>query len=160
METIIWTPIKHILTYNQNFSVFSQYYHHRIRDCVYTSVNRLVWCRSTLWFCTWTCSSSHCVHSHTTNITCKHNFCNSCWIRALDSRFKKLTSRIPLHLKYIHIIFTIPTEFRDFFRMFRVEWSMNILFQAAHKTLLVFFRGTILNCSWYSFCSSHFLRWS
>lgn len=135
--------IKHILNYNSNFSRFSNTYSSRIRDCVYTSINRLNWCRSSLWTCTRTCSNSACSHTHTTNITCKHNFCNRCWVIALDSRFSKLTTRIPLHIKYIHIIFTIPQEFRDFFRMYRTSWSLNILFKAAHKTILTFFRWKI-----------------
>jgi hypothetical protein len=158
MEISTWLiHIKDILNFNDNFSVFSNRYHHLIRDCVYTSVNRLIWCKESLWFCTRICSNCDCSHIHTSPISCKHNFCNNCWIRALEKWFNHLTTWIPLHIQYIHIIFTIPQEFRDFLRMYRREWAMNVLFDAAHKTLLTFFRWHFWLHTRNCFGSSHFL---
>jgi hypothetical protein len=68
--------------------------------------------------------------------TCKSRFCNSCGKAAVERWSEKTLTEI-LDVKYKHIVFTIPEQFRIWFRKNR-KTCLNILFSSAKDAILEF----------------------
>ena len=115
MEIITWNfSLKHLI--DNHFLDFSQNSPYKIRDHIFDvfSYTRLCWTWG-LWFATFECPCCH--KQKVTNFTCWSRFCFSCSKPKSDKRISHLLSWLPQNIDYYHIFFTIPEEFRRFFRL-------------------------------------------
>lgn len=143
LETVTWPiHIKNILKYKR-FS-FVKTFSGSIRPIVFESVNKLFDCWENLWFTTYTCP--HCRKSKTVHFSCKSRFCNSCSKPQSDNWINKLLSRIPRWIGYHHVVLTIPTELRPFFKRHRA--ALKILPKTASNAITFFCKKSYNGIPW------------
>lgn len=103
-----------------------------IRPIVFKEVNKVIYCGDfsqghALYQC------SHCGSILHVPFRCKSHFCNTCGMQYVNSRAFNLSKKL-IKCKHRHLVFTIPSELRSFFRKDRS--LLNILFQATLLDLL------------------------
>ena len=103
-----------------------------IRPVVFKEVNKVISCGDF--------SQGHALYqrSHCGSILhvpfrCKSRFCNTCGMQYVNNRAFNLSKKL-IKCKHRHLVFTIPSELRSFFRKDRS--LLNILFQAVSQTIL------------------------
>ena len=96
------------------------------------NVAKMLLCRNHLGFHEYSCPK--CGSIKRVPHTCKSRFCSSCGKVAVDKWVETSLSQI-LDVEYKHLVFTLPEEFRDWFRNNR-KACLNALFIAAKDTIL------------------------
>jgi hypothetical protein len=111
----------------------------RIREHVTNCINKTMKCNTwELGYMTLKCNN--CCETKKINFTCHKNSCSRCSKVACDKWVNNIRSRLPTHLQYVHITWTLPEELRPFWLSFRSNKALSILFNKAHKIILDFFQ--------------------
>lgn len=131
-----WPKLKELLKEYMSFFLFeAEKQQIKVSDRFLESVEKSQKCRTeALWFITLACE--HCNHTKNLYLVCHNKLCTSCGKTSCVNRTTSANKRIPQHIKYIHITFTLPEELREFRLYFRDERVLNILFEAAKLTIL------------------------
>ncbi|MFH1581479.1 MAG: IS91 family transposase [Pseudomonadota bacterium] len=107
-----------------------------LRWAIVWNVAKMLLCRSG-WghreYSCWKCGTTKRVPH-----TCKSRFCSSCG-KAASERWVETSLSDILDVPYKHLVFTIPEQFRDWFRMNR-KAGLDALFLAVKDTLLTYSR--------------------
>lgn len=107
------------------------YPHLKIRDVVYSNVNRMLKCKTwDLGFTTFKCPD--CGKEKIVPHTCKSRMCSSCGNKYNKQRETSIFTKL-FKYKHRHVVFTIPEELRRFFREDRNR--LNYLFEASSITV-------------------------
>jgi len=106
-----------------------------IRPAVFHNVDKILKCQTAeLGFSVFMCPEcgliKHVYH------TCKSRFCNSCGTKYAKQRANSISSKC-INCHHRHLVFTIPSELRVFFRQDRS--FLHLLFSAASQTVLSWF---------------------
>lgn len=106
-----------------------------IRPVVFKEVNKVISCGDfsqghALYQC------PHCGSLLHVPFRCKSRFCNTCGMQYVHNRAFNLSKKL-INCKHRHLVFTIPSELRSFFRQDRS--LLNILFHAVSQTILSWF---------------------
>lgn len=103
----------------------------KIRDVVYSNVNRMLKCKTTLLgFSLFICE--HCGKEKIVLHTCKSRMCSSCGNKYNKQREASIFSKL-IKCNHRHVVFTIPKELRIFFLKDRKR--LDYLFKAASITV-------------------------
>lgn len=107
----------------------------KIRPIVFKEVNKVINCGDfsqghALYQC------PHCSSILHVPFRCKSRFCNTCGMQYVNERALNFSRKL-INCKHRHLVFTIPSELRSFFRKDRS--LLNILFHAVSQTLLSWF---------------------
>ena len=98
------------------------------------NVAKMLLCRNGLGYHEYSCPK--CGSTKRIPHTCKSRFCSSCGKVAVDRWVETSLSQI-LDVEYKHLVFTLPEEFRDWFRMNR-KVCLDAFFLAVKDTLLIY----------------------
>jgi len=107
----------------------------KLRPAIIKNVEKVIHCGDpalgyALYFC------SDCGKVKHVPFRCKSRFCNTCGATYVSERAKNISCKL-INCNHRHLVFTIPTELRKFFRKDRS--LLNILFKASSQTLLAWF---------------------
>lgn len=69
---------------------------------------------------------------------CKSRFCNTCGASYVSNRAQNISTKL-INCKHRHLVFTIPSELRKFFRLDRS--LLHVLFKASSQTLFAWFHN-------------------
>jgi len=106
-----------------------------IRNVVHKNVDKLIKCATpALGLRIYKCDT--CDNEHFHGNTCKSRFCSSCGVVYNENRSNNILKKI-FNYKHRHVVFTIPSELRKYFREDRKR--LNILFQAVNDTITFMF---------------------
>lgn len=101
-----------------------------IRDVVHQEVRKVRLCRTiNLGYTVFECD--YCDNYFVVPHTCKSRFCSSCGNRYVNTRVINSKHKI-MKIKHRHIVFTIPSDLRDFFR--RDRSLIDLLFSSVSET--------------------------
>lgn len=108
---------------------------YNLRPSIIKNVQKVIHCGDpslghALYFC------DHCGKFKYVPFRCKSRFCNTCGAKYVSERAKNISFKL-IQCKHRHLVFTIPTELRNYFRYDRS--LLNILFEASSKTILSWF---------------------
>lgn len=106
-----------------------------LRPAIPKNVEKVIHCGNpsfghALYFC------DHCHKFKYVPFRCKSRFCNTCGATYVAERAKSISSKL-INCKHRHLVFTIPSELRNFFRFDRS--LLDVLFQASSQTLFAWF---------------------
>lgn len=99
-----------------------------------------------LWYATYVCKT--CDYSKHVCFTCHMRLCSTCSKALCDKRVNNISSRLPMHIQYIHITRTLPAELRDFWISFRYHKAFNILFTQAQDIVIRYFQKNFHIIPW------------
>lgn len=108
-----------------------------IRPVVYKDVYKVIRCQDpSMGYALFFCHS--CERFLHVPFTCKSRFCNTCGGKYVEDRSKAISFKL-VNCPHRHLVFTIPSELRIFFRKDRT--LLHVLFRAAADTILAWFKN-------------------
>lgn len=108
----------------------------KLRPAIIKNVEKVIHCGNlSNGYALYSCDS--CGHVKYVPFRCKSRFCNTCGSNYVNQRAQNITAKL-IKCQHRHIVFTIPAELRNLFRINRL--LLHHLFQAASSTLLSWFR--------------------
>lgn len=131
--------IKEIFETNNNWLTFVKNFGHRVRDAVFTNVDKVLRCKTAIGHAVFQCNQ--CSQQKIVPFTCKSRFCSSCgtvqtniWIEKYQANF--------LDIPYQHIVFTVPAMLWPIIQINR-KIGLNILVKAALTTVLQYTKNNL-----------------
>lgn len=143
-DKIIYNPekpkIKNILWNNYDW-IIDTYNDGRLRDSILDNIQRTLLCKTSYlgydaFDCT-NCDNWLWLFRH-----CHSRFCPSCGIK-LQKQLATKAEVMCVDVKHRHMVFTIPEEYREYFRKDRD--ALNILFVASRNTLMKITNNSLFN---------------
>ena len=108
---------------------------YELRPSIIKNVNKVIHCGDpSLGYALYSCP--HCGKIKYVPFRCKSRFCNTCGASYVSKRAKSISSKL-INCKHRHLVFTIPSELRKFFRLDRS--LLDVLFKASSQTLFAWF---------------------